>query len=57
MNKEEIQKRIIELDKTINEMVSRGRMFTDEEVTDFEHFTFEMEKLKFQLRTLEDGSK
>lgn len=56
-NKEAIQKRIAELDKTINEMISRGRMFSDEEVSDFEHLTFELESLKFQLRTVEDGSK
>ena len=56
-DKEKIQKRIVELDKTINEMVSRGRMFSDEEVSDFEHLTFELESLKFQLRTVEDGSK
>lgn len=57
MNKEEIEKRIVEVDKSINEMLSKGKMFSLEEVSNLEHLTFELESLKFQLRSLDNGSK
>ena len=57
MNKEEIEKRIVEVNQSINEMLSKGKMFSLEEMSNFEHLTFELESLNFQLRSLDNGSK
>lgn len=57
MNKQELEKRIEEVNRSINEMVSKGIMFSTEEMSKFEKLTFELESLNFQLRSLDDGSK
>lgn len=58
MNKEEIQKRIGEVEASINETLSKAIMLSREQIHNLDLAYAEMERLKFQLRSLdEDGSK
>jgi len=58
MNKEEIQKRIVEVEKEINVVLSKAMMLTREQIHELDLAYAEMERLQFQLRSLEDnGSK
>lgn len=54
MNKEEIQKRIVELELEINTTISKAIMLTREQVHNLDLYYAEMEQLKFQLRS-DDG--
>lgn len=58
MNKAEIQKRIAEVDKTIDGIISKAIMLTRDQVHELDIAYAEMERLQFQLGSLEDdGSK
>lgn len=58
MNKAEIQKRIVEVDKTIDGIISKAIMLTRDQIHELDMAYAEMERLQFQLRSLEDdGSK
>jgi hypothetical protein len=58
MNKEEIQKRIAEVELQINETISKAIMLTRDQIHNLDMAYAEMEHLQFQLRSLDtDGSK
>lgn len=57
MNKEEIQKRIVELNNQINTTLSKAIMLSKEQVHDLDLAYAEMENLQFKLKELEDGTK
>ena len=57
MNKEEIEKRIVEVESDINSIISKAMMLSREQIHNLDLAYAEMERLQFQLRSLDDGSK
>lgn len=57
MNKEEIEKRIVEVNNQINQTLAKAMMLTREQVHDLDLAYAEMERLQFQLRSLDDAAK
>lgn len=56
MNKEEIQKRIVEVNSEIDEVLAKAIMLNREQMKQLDLAYAEMERLQFQLRSLEDDA-
>lgn len=56
MNKKEIEKRIVEVNTQINEIITKAIMLDREQIHQLDLAYAEMERLKFQLRSEENGS-
>lgn len=58
MKKEEIQKRIVEVEHQIDDVLAKAMMLNREQMKELELSYAEMERLQFQLRNFdEDASK
>lgn len=56
MNKEEIQKRIVEVNTEIDGVLAKAIMLNREQMKQLDLAYAEMERLQFQLRSLEDDA-
>lgn len=57
MNKEEIQKRIVEVERTIDSVLAKAIMLNREQMNELNSAYSEMERLQFQLKSLDDDAK
>lgn len=54
MNKEEIQKFLVETESEINRILSKAMLLSTEEITKLDHLYAKKEELKFKLRAFEE---
>ncbi len=57
MNREEIQKRIVEVEHQIDNVLAKAIMLNREQMRDLDLAYAEMERLQFQLKDLDDATK